>query len=248
MASRVHLTRSSLTRGGSDRECLGSHADPPRPLSVRLSTVRRQHDDAEIRRTIELNANPDRGHLLPAMDRIFCRLTGLTFVLWSGFGAAQPAAEEQSEKPLPTTPEAIQQESGQSIAKQREAVQSIAGLAARAQAERDAVRLNCLKSKLEQMQGLLRISEAADTAIQEFIVQGDLAKAQVELRKTRLASSKTDTLQVEARQCVGVSSVYSGNTSIETIIDDALFEDDPTRSPPFPGPTGPGVPPVASAS
>ncbi|MCB9655228.1 MAG: hypothetical protein H6729_13995 [Deltaproteobacteria bacterium] len=131
-----------------------------------------------------------------------------------------------------------------SLSEQRDALARVTVLLREATDAKDMVQRNCVDEKLTQIKGLLRISEEASVKMYEAIAGNIEDLINHEFTKIAVAHQRTKTLRAEAEQCVGESSVYSGDTDVEVDVDPDLTQDDPTK--PIDMPPGPDFPPVAS--
>ena len=132
-----------------------------------------------------------------------------------------------------------------SLSEQRDALARVTVLLREATDAKDMVQRNCVDEKLTQIKGLLRISEEASVKMYEAIAGNIEDLINHEFTKIAVAHQRTKTLRAEAEQCVGESSVYSGDTDVEVEVDPDLTQDDPTK--PIDMPPGPDFPPVASS-
>ncbi|NJK88165.1 MAG: hypothetical protein HC923_01415 [Myxococcales bacterium] len=129
---------------------------------------------------------------------------------------------------------------------QRQNLAQVTQLVQEARESRDMIQLNCLTDKLEQVTGLLRISEAASVSMYEAMARDNEEEVNGQYTRTALAYYKSQALTTEAKQCIGAMAVFTGNTEIQMTIDDAALGSDPTQ--PLPPPVGPPLPAVASGS
>lgn len=129
---------------------------------------------------------------------------------------------------------------------QRQALARASEILAEARSSKDIVQLNCVNEKLTQIKGLLKISEQASLEMYEAIANNASDLINHEYTKIVVAHQKSQILKAEAEQCVGESSVYAGDTSVEVLLegDGGGFAGDPTTA--SAPPPGPAVPPVAS--
>jgi hypothetical protein len=104
-----------------------------------------------------------------------------------------------------------------------------------ARATKDVVKLNCVNEKLTQIKGLLRISQASDTALQEAVARKETSSAEHEYMKVSIARSKVEQLRAEAEQCIGQLAFRTDeNLSVDVTVPDDLPAGDPTTIPPPP--------------
>jgi hypothetical protein len=95
----------------------------------------------------------------------------------------------------------------------------------------DFVQLNCVRDKLSQVRGLLKLAERAKTSLTEAIGAKDRELVDHELSKIEIASTRAKTLQSEMDVCVGESSHYTGATVLDFKIEGDQRKDDPTDEP-----------------
>lgn len=129
---------------------------------------------------------------------------------------------------------------------QRSTLGRVVQILAEARSTKDIVQLNCVNEKLIQVKGLLKISEKASLEMYEAIASGADDLINHEYTKVVVAHQKSQVLRAEAEQCVGESSIYSGDTDVDVEIDsdDGSGGGDPTTD--AAPPPGPAVPPVSS--
>lgn len=113
-----------------------------------------------------------------------------------------------------------------------------------ARAAKDVVQLNCVNEKLTQVKGLLALSEKASIKMYDSMSAGLETEANHEYTKISVAAEKIRSLRSEIEQCVGESSVYTGDTDVEFTDEGEGPKGDPTKTPP-PNPA-PEMPPVSS--
>lgn len=95
----------------------------------------------------------------------------------------------------------------------------------------DFVQLNCVRDKLSQVRGLLKLAERAKTSLTEAIGAKDQELIDHEFSKIEIASARAKTLQSEMDVCVGESSHYTGSTVVDLKIEGEQRSDDPTDEP-----------------
>jgi hypothetical protein len=122
---------------------------------------------------------------------------------------------------------------------QRGAVARGTELLSEARGRNDILQLNCVNEKLTQLKGLLKLSEGASAAMYEGIATGTQDEINHQYTKIVVAHQKSASLKAEAEQCVGETSVFSGETEVEVEIDSDIPQADPTL--PILPPPGPVV-------
>lgn len=130
------------------------------------------------------------------------------------------------------------------LGEQRQALGRVVEILSEARSSKDIVQLNCVNEKLTQVKGLLKISEQASLQMYESIASNARDLVNHEYTKVVVAHQKTGLLRTAAEQCVGESSIYSGETQVDVEIDGEGGGSDPTTA--ATPPPGPAVPPVAS--
>ena len=113
----------------------------------------------------------------------------------------------------------------ESVARMREILARMLKYLEEARAEKDIVKLNCVNEKLTAVKGLLRISEQADVSMQEALARRDVEVSAHEYEKVSIARHKSEQLLAESEACVGELAVFSGETQVEVIIDNAPKSD-----------------------
>lgn len=115
---------------------------------------------------------------------------------------------------------------------------------AEARAAKDVVQLNCVNEKLTQIKGLLKLSEDASVRMYDGMAGGLGDVVNHEFTKMSVAHQKIGVLRAELDQCVGESSVYTGETEVDVVVDDEGQQADPTKT--RPPQAAPEMPPVSS--
>jgi len=171
-------------------------------------------------------------------------LGGAAFLLLA-FGQAraqQPAAEVNAvdatppaaaaTKP-PPPPEVVEQvpdaekpgKSQEHIGRMKEILTKVLKHLEEARDEKDIVKLNCVNEKLTNVKGLLKISEDGDVKMQEALARRNPEEAAHEFEKIAIARSKCEQLFAESEACVGELAVYSGDTTVEMVVEGQPPED-----------------------
>jgi hypothetical protein len=140
-------------------------------------------------------------------------------------GTQAPAIEKASEVPDPVKIE----KSAASLQRMREVLKDVLGKLEEARNTKDVVKLNCVNEKLTSIKGLLRISEAADVALQEAVAKREPSAAEHEFTKVSIAHQKVDQLRAEAEECIGQLAFRTDeNLSVEVETPADLPQTDPT--------------------
>jgi hypothetical protein len=160
-------------------------------------------------------------------------------------GTDKGAAPDSGE-PSTATPAELLEGSARMQQDVRNALRRANELLGEARAAKDIVQLNCVNQKLTQIKGLVKITDVASVALPEALANGKTSEAGHQYKIILVAHQKALVLNSEASQCVGESTIYSGDTEIEVKIDGSATGEDPTE-PKTPG-GAPIVPTVASGS
>jgi len=203
----------------------------------------------------------DSGRHYP-QRRMRLGFVGIAVLMATGWGSGFGRAQEQPEQP-PASEEAESQElspfevarrtpmaekrtkTESALRAQRDSQARVSTLAREARTDRDILRSNCLQQKLKLIEALLRISEAASTAMYEALAAGKDDVVDQSFAKILVASERSRSVRSEAEACVGAQAVYSGQTQVDVQIDDSIETPDPTAS--IPPPPTVGSPPVSSS-
>jgi len=118
--------------------------------------------------------------------------------------------------------------SRQAVDRMREILSRMLKYLEEAREEKDVIKLNCVNEKLTAVKGLLKISEQADVGLQEAVARRDVEASAHEFEKVSIAQRKSEQLLAESEACVGELAVYSGDTEVEVVIENAA-KSDPTR-------------------
>jgi hypothetical protein len=130
------------------------------------------------------------------------------------------------------------------LAAMRDALRRVTELKGEAKNSKDIAKLNCVNEKLTQIKGLLRIAEDASVLMYDAIAANTQDVINHNYTKILVAHQKAQMLRVEAEQCVGEVSFYTGDTEVIVDIDEDIPQRDPTV--PEPPPPSPEVPVEAS--
>ena len=104
--------------------------------------------------------------------------------------------------------------------------------------ENDVVKVNCLNEKLTAIKGLLNVAEKAEVKVADAVARRDTGDAAHEFDKVMVAKSKTEQMLSESEACVGELAVYSGDTDIQTEVDEDIAGAPDASSVVFVGDTG----------
>ena len=146
------------------------------------------------------------------MSRPNLFLTVLLCLPVLAFGQMDPAA---------MSPQQILQQTESMLQDMRGALREVSDLLTDARSSKDIVQLNCVNEKVIQIKGLLRLSEQSSIRIADS-KNLDRQSLNHEFTKIIVAHQKVTTLLEEAKQCVGESNIYTGDTEIRVDIDEDI--------------------------
>lgn len=157
--------------------------------------------------------------------------------------AQEGAATEQ--QPAPTNPDDMIAQ-GEGVVESATALSAtVSGLIREATDDGDMMKVTCLTDKLTQIDGNLTTAQEHLKALREA---SDAGVRSHEHTMIMVVGQKLDVLGQEAGQCVGQDLYETGETTVDTIIDESMlpFEDDPTVPPTILPPSLPTLPPPES--
>lgn len=166
----------------------------------------------------------------------------LLAVLLSGVALAQGEVAPPA-NPAPTAAAAVEgisdaekiRVSGEAVQRMKQLLKDVLGKLEEARATKDVVKLNCVNEKLTQIKGLLRISEQAETNLQEAVAKHEASAAEHEYTKVTIARQKVEQLRAEAEECIGQLAFRTDeNLVVEIDEPDDLPSGDPSRPAPLP--------------
>lgn len=94
----------------------------------------------------------------------------------------------------------------------------------------DLVQLNCVGEKLAALKGLLRTAEESAGALDDALGQGERLLADHAFTRITVAADRVAELRLEVESCVGETSRYAGETTIDLDVAPGVRDDDPSRS------------------
>ena len=104
-------------------------------------------------------------------------------------------------------------------------------LSQQARSEKDIVKLNCVNEKLNQLRGLLKVSEQASADLKEANARREDEQSQHAFTKVGIAGKKVAQLRQDAEQCIGQLAFYNDEkTQVDVEIPAGLPKDDPTTA------------------
>jgi hypothetical protein len=115
-----------------------------------------------------------------------------------------------------------------------------------ARREQDIIRVTCLNDKLTQINANLRALETRADSLRQAVQMSDDDRRNHEFTVLSVLNQKFRTLEQEANQCLGQDIFETGATRVETSIDPATPEEDPSAVPAYPEVSVPFIPPPAS--
>lgn len=155
-------------------------------------------------------------------------LVAASFVV-SIASSAQTGPAKPEEKVAPTEREARARRTIEQMKAQGGQVDK---LAAQARSEKDIVKLNCVNEKLNQVRGLLKVSETAEADLREANARREDEQSLHAFAKVGIAGKKVSQLRQDAEQCIGQLAFYNDEkTQVDVEIPPGLPSDDPTSAP-----------------
>lgn len=105
----------------------------------------------------------------------------------------------------------------------------VSDLLDRARQERDIIKVNCLNDKLTQIDVTLRSSREHQELLQTAVSINNDGQRNHEFQLMQIFRSRSEGLEVEARQCIGEeASTFDDRTRISILIDPNIAEQDTT--------------------
>ena len=159
---------------------------------------------------------------------------------------AEEGAAPAPPPPAPTNPEDMVAQ-GEGVVENGAALSAtVAGLIREATDEGDMMKVTCLNDKATQIDGNLRTAQQHLVALRKA---SDAGVRSHEHTMIMVVGQKLDVLGQEAGQCVGQDLYETGETTVDTIIDEDMlpFEDDPSVPPMILPPSLPTFSPPESA-
>jgi hypothetical protein len=170
-----------------------------------------------------------------------CIIVGLASAV-----AAQETTEQPVQQPPPPTNPADMVAQGEGVVESGAALsETVLGLIREATEDGDVMKVTCLNDKQTQIDGNLRTAQQHLVALRKATDPGVRAHEHTMLM---VVGQKLDVLGQEAGQCVGQDLYETGQTNVDTIIDEDMlpFEDDPSVPPMVLPPSLPTLPPPES--
>lgn len=166
---------------------------------------------------------------LKASALLTCALGAALLLGAPGVAQAQQAPNSgvtsELERTANTTPEEKSAYADAAVIEIGDAASSIARLLDVARRGADAEVVSCLTHRLTAVRALQAVSENARVAMNDALSSNALDKADHEFRKIAVALSKSRMLLAEAQRCDSDQAIASGDTLIDTIIDDVIGPD-----------------------
>ena len=114
----------------------------------------------------------------------------------------------------------------------REQAGQVDKLVAQARDEKDIVKLNCVNEKLNQVHGLLRVSEQSADELHQAAAQHEDDAADHAWAKVSIAGRRIQQLRQDAEQCIGQLAFYNDDKTVVTVeVPAGLPSNDPTLVP-----------------
>lgn len=167
-----------------------------------------------------------------------CVIAGLASAVAAQGTTAQPAPAPASSSELIAQGEGVV-ENGAALST------TVSGLIREATEDGDMMKVTCLNDKQTQIDGNLRTAQQHLSALRKATDAGVRAHEHTMLM---VVGQKLDVLGQEAGQCVGQDLYETGETDVDTIIDQDMlpFEDNPSVPPTVLPPSLPTLPPPES--
>ena len=105
-------------------------------------------------------------------------------------------------------------------------------IAVQARKEKDIVKLDCVNAKVNQVKGLVKISEQAAADLHEANARQDDDTSQNHFTKATMAGRKVSQLRQDAEQCIGQLAYYTDDkTHVDVEVPPGLPSTDSTYAP-----------------
>jgi len=117
------------------------------------------------------------------------------------------------------------------ITKMKSTQSSVHKLAAKARADKDIIKLNCVNDKLIQIKGNLNLAERGKDALKVAAMRNDEGSRSHEFAKLTISYQKVTILGQEAEACIGEDISFVGATKVDTEVDKDIPQEDPTETP-----------------
>jgi hypothetical protein len=122
----------------------------------------------------------------------------------------------------------------------------VAQMLDQARRDRDIMKITCLNDKLVQIRANGRSIAERRANLREADRARDSDRRNHEFTVLTVLSTKQNTLEQEANQCIGQDLFDTGATNVSTFVDPNTPDEDPTVVPEFPQYPIPYIPPPAS--
>ena len=117
------------------------------------------------------------------------------------------------------------------VEQMRQLAGQVEKLSGQARSEKDIVKLNCVNEKLNQVRGLVKVSEQAEADLKEANARREDEQSQHAFTKLGIAGKKVSQLRQDAEQCIGQLAYYNDEkTQVDVEIPPGLPSDDPTTA------------------
>jgi hypothetical protein len=151
-------------------------------------------------------------------------------------GAALPpgSARAQAQAPASKTEDRVapgerEARTHHDLDQMRQLASQVEKLSSQARSEKDIVKLNCVNEKLNQVRGLVKVSEAAEADLKEANARREDEQSQHAFAKVSIAGKKISQLRQDAEQCIGQLAFYNDEkTQVDVEVPSGLPSDDPT--------------------
>ena len=153
---------------------------------------------------------------------VACLLSCASFALAAGADPAAIDAETISTEKKSALAE-------QYLANMRSSLKKALALEEKAEGTTDILQVNCIKDNRQSIEGLLKIATQAETSLNEAISRKDEELINHEFTKISIAAVRVEGFNVTMSGCVGEASQYTGQTTVDTDIDEEIRSDNPAE-------------------
>ena len=155
-------------------------------------------------------------------------------VVLAGVALAQRSAQAQSTPPKVeerVAPGERETRARRTVDQMKQLAGQVDKLAQQARSEKDIVKLNCVNEKVNQVRGLLKVTEQSEADIKEANARREDEQAQHAFTKVGIAGKKVAQLRQDAEQCIGQLAYFNDEkTQVDVEIPPGLPSDDPTTA------------------
>jgi hypothetical protein len=159
-------------------------------------------------------------------------------VLIAGVALAAPddsngkGADIKTSKDVKLTPEETMTQAKDYNTKMQQMLRDVSKLRDDAQKQKDVIKLNCITDKLTQIKGHMAVVDKSMVSLSDAIAKRDDGTRLHEFTRVTILAQKVNTLNSEARNCVGEDITYFGDQRVIVEVDPSITPDDPTYNKP----------------